>query len=62
MSNDPVKTIKEYKRKGYHVSLYVDSSRPTYAIEMTNQGDVKRFTVPIDQVSYKTLHDIVRGA
>ncbi len=61
MTNDPVKTIKEYRKKGYIVSLHVDSTRPIYAVEMCAQNDVQRFTVPINKVSYQSLHNAVRG-
>lgn len=61
MTKDPAKTIKEYRKKGYIVSLHVDSTRPIYAVEMTAQNDVQRFTVPIEKVAFKTLLDAVRG-
>lgn len=57
-----VKTIKEHIKKGYIVELSVDSHRPIYAVNMSAQHDVKRFTIPINKVSYDLLHKAVRGA
>lgn len=61
MNSSPINTIKEYRKKGYAISLHVDSSRPHYAVEMSDQHDVKRFTVPIKSISYKALLSAVRG-
>ncbi len=59
--NDPVKTIKEFRKKGYIVELSVDSSRPQYTIYATAQDDVQRIIIPIDKVSFQSLHNAVRG-
>lgn len=61
MGKDPIKTIKEYKKKGYVVAVSIDSTRPIYAVEMRTPLDVQRFTIPIDDIPYKTLHNAVRG-
>lgn len=60
MGKDPVKTIREFRKKGYIVELTVDSSRPIYAVEMSAQHDVQRFTVPIDKVDFAKLLNAVR--
>lgn len=61
MSNDPIKAIKEFKKQGYTIALSIDSTRPTYAVEVSTQHDVKRFTIPMEQVSYQALHNVIRG-
>ena len=58
---DPVKTIKEYKEKGYTIELSVDSMRNTYAVKMMTQHDVRRFTIPIKNMPIQLLHDALRG-
>ena len=58
---DPVKLIKEYRKKGYIIELSVDSARPVYSIYMTATNDVQRLSVPIDKVSFQSLHNAVRG-
>ncbi len=59
MSLDLIKTLKEFKKKGYTMCLSVDSTRPVYAVELSTQQDVKRFTIPVESVSYQALHDLV---
>lgn len=61
MGKDPVKTIREYRKKGYIVELSVDSLRSTYAINVTAPNDIQRFTIPIEKYSIQTLHNAVRG-
>lgn len=45
---DPLKTIKEYIKKGYTVRLAIESSRDGCEIKMFTQSDVKRFAVGKD--------------
>jgi len=58
---DPIKTIREYRKKGYLVELSVDSLRSTYSINASTPNDIQRFTIPVEKYAIKTLHDAVRG-
>jgi hypothetical protein len=61
MDKDPIKTIQEYREKGYVIELSVDSMRSVYAINMSSPNDLKKFTVPINKYPILSLHNAVRG-
>jgi hypothetical protein len=58
---DPVKAIREYKKKGYRIELQVDSARRHYTINVVDQKFFKSFVVPDSQIPIQTLHAAIRG-
>jgi hypothetical protein len=58
---NPLKTIKEYRDKGYVIEVSMDSVRTSYTVNMFTPKDVRKFTVPFSKVQLHDLHNAVRG-
>lgn len=56
----PLKTIREYRAKGYTIKVAMESTREGYEVLMFTQTDVKRFAIP-SNVSLQELQDAIRG-
>ena len=61
MMKDPIKAIREYKKKGYRIELYADSVRDHFTINVVDQKAFKSFSVPSKTISIQKLHDALRG-
>lgn len=61
MINNPIKKIKDFKKKGYNVELIIDSSREVFSINVHTQGDVQRFFIPTNVINISELYNAVKG-